>query len=304
MSIDLDGLRGFVSVAGLGTFHEAASALAVSQSALSRRVQKLEEGLGISLLARTTRRVTLTAAGRDFLPRAQKLLEALDDSLLSVRDLAAREAGRVTIACVPSVAYYFLPAALQRFDALFPDIHVRIVEDAAAAVLQRVREGEAEVGVTFLGQADEDIDFVPVIRDPFVLACRHDHPLARQAVVRWPDLRPYRFITAGLSSGNRLLLDRAFAQAEWRPTAFYEVRHLPSSLGLVEAGLGVVALPRLSLPGAAHPVIAGRRLVEPEIIRTVGVVRRRGVALAAPARELFRVLAERRVEDKPGWLSS
>ena len=61
--------------------------------------------------------------------------------------------------------------------------------------------------------------------------------LARQTEVRWSQLRPYRFITAGMSSGNRLLLDRAF-EADWRPKAFYEVWHLSSSLGLVEAGLG------------------------------------------------------------------
>ena len=113
--------------------------------------------------------------------------------------------------------------------------------------------------------------------------------------MRWGELKPYRFITAGLSSGNRLLLDRALAAADW-PRASYEVRHLPSSLGLVEAGLGVVALPRLSLPAATHPVITSRRLLDPEIIRTVGVLRRRGGGLHGAGQGLFRVLAEARLE--------
>jgi len=294
--IDLDGLRGFTTVAALGSFHEAATVLAVSQSALSRRVQKLEDALGAPLFARTTRRVALTPMGRDFLPRAQRLVAELDESLLSVRDIAARQAGLVTIACVPSVAYYFLPLALGRFDQRFPDIQLRIIEDAAPDVLQHVRDGTAEIGIGFLGQADEDIDFTPVIRDPFVLACRTDHPLAAKPVVRWAELRGTRFITAGRSSGNRLLLDRALAPSDW-PRVHYEVRHLPSALGLVEAGLGVVALPLLSVPTGPHPVLTHRRLVEPEIVRTVGVVRRRGGALAGPALELFRVLAEQRLPD-------
>jgi DNA-binding transcriptional LysR family regulator len=292
--IDLDGLRGFVSVAELGSFHDAATAIAVSQSALSRRVQKLEEALGVILLERTTRRVALTSVGREFLPRARRLIDELEESLVSIRDITERQAGRVTIACVPSVTYYFLPAALRRFNGLFPQIRVRIIDDTARAVLQRVRDGNAEVGVTFLGQTDEDMAFVPVMRDPFVLACRSDHPLAQQDVVRWAELKPYPFITAGLSSGNRLLIESALGQAEWRPRAFYEMQHLPSSLGLVEAGLGIAALPRLSLPTQPHPVLTSRRLLEPEIIRTMGVVRRRGSGLSGPARELYRILAEAR----------
>ena len=178
--IDPDGLRGFVTIVELGSFHAAATALAARRSRRSAAAsRRLEEVLGFRLLARTTRRVAPTPAGRDFLPRARRLLEQLDEALLAARDLRARQAGRVTVACVPSVAYYFLPLALRRFHAQFPEVQVRILEDSAAAVLQLVRDGEAEAGISFLGQADEDLEFVPVIRDPFVLACRTDHPARR-----------------------------------------------------------------------------------------------------------------------------
>ena len=292
IGIDLYGLRGFVAVAELGSFHEAATAIALSQSALSRRVQKLEEALGVTLLERTTRRVGLTIAGREFLPRARRLIDELEDSLASLRELTERQGGRVTIACVPSVTYYFLPPVLRRFNAAFPQVRIRISDEAASEVLQRVRDGRAEIGVTFLGQSDEDIAFTPILRDPFVLACRQDHPLAGQVTVRWAELQPYPYITAGLSSGNRLLIESALGSAEWRPRPFYEMRHLPSTLGMVEAGLGIAALPRLSLPVEPHPVLACRPLVEPEIIRTMGVIRRRGSALSRAARALHRMLGE------------
>lgn len=299
IGIDLDGLRGFVAIADVGTFHEAAASLAVSQSALTRRIQKLEDSLGIALFERTTRRIALTNVGREFLPKAKRLITDLDLSLLSIRDIAERRMGRVTVACVPSVAYYFIPAALRSFNALFPQIRVRLIEDAANDVLQRVLDGEADLGVTFLGMAEEDIDFTAVTRDPFVLACRHDHPLAAQSTVRWADLSPYRFITAGRSSGNRLLLDRALGQSSWQPKAFYEVRHLPSSLGLVEAGLGIVALPRMSLPPEPHPTIVTRPLRDPEIVRTMGVVRRRRTGLAPAAQHLFDILCAQHDDASP-----
>lgn len=291
-AIDFDGLRAFTTVATLGAFHDAARLLAISQSSLSRRIQKLEDAMGVPLLSRTTRRVALTPAGRDFLPRAEAMVEALDNGVLAARDLAASHAGRITIACVPSAAYYFLPAALVRLHARLPEIDVRIVEDAAQNVLRHVRDGTAEIGVGFLGQADDDIEFTTVMRDPFVLACRFDDPLAARPAVRWAELRDTPFITAGQTSGNRLLLDRALAPSDW-PRIRYEVQHLPSSLGLVEAGLGVVALPLLTMPAAPHPVLVHRPLIEPEIQRSVGVVRRRGHALSGPAMQLFRIIAGR-----------
>jgi DNA-binding transcriptional LysR family regulator len=294
VGIDFHGLRGFVAVAELGSFHEAAADIAISQSALSRRVQKLEEGLGVALLERTTRRVGLTVAGREFLPRARRLLDELEDSLASIRELTERQGGRVTVACVPSVTYYFLPPVLRRFNAEFPHVRIRIIDEAATEVLQRVRDGRAEIGVAFLGQSDEDIAFTQVVRDPFVMVCRNDHPLAAQASVRWAELEPHPFISAGLSSGNRLLIESALGQAEWRPRPFFEMQHLPSTLGLIEAGLGIAALPRLSLPLETHPILVFRRLIEPEVFRAIGVIRRRGTALSRPARALHRLLVEGR----------
>jgi len=289
--MDLDSLRSFLVVAELGSFHQAASALAVSQSALSRRIQKLEEALGVALLERTTRRVGLSRAGQAFLPRAQRMLDEFEESLRAVRDAVAPQAGRVTIACVPSVTYYLLPSVLARFHALFPEVRVRIIDDGASAVLQRVRDGRAEVGVSFLGQQEEDIAFEPMAEDPFVLACHRDHPLASQEVVHWAELSPYPFIAGGPSSGNRLLIESALVATPWRVHPFYEMQHLPSALGLVEAGLGITALPLLSLPQAPHPVLTHRRLLEPEIHRGLGVIRRRGSSLSRPARDLHRLLA-------------
>src|SRR5690349_9871028 len=116
MNVDLGDLRAFVAVAEFGSFNDAAVLLNISQPALSRRVQKLEETLGVGLLERTTRRVGLTTVGRDFLPKARRLLDDLDTSLLSVREIAERRSGQVNVACVPTAAYYFLPAVIRAFN--------------------------------------------------------------------------------------------------------------------------------------------------------------------------------------------
>lgn len=293
MNVDLGDLRAFVAVAELGSFNDAAVLLNLSQPALSRRVQKLEETLGVNLLERTTRRVGLTTVGRDFLPKARRLLDDLDTSLLSVREIAERRSGQVNVACVPTAAYYFLPAVIRAFNEEYPRIRIRIVDENANTVLQSVIDGEADLGINLSSGQGPDIDFDPLVEDPFVLACRSDHPLAKKHEVKWRDIEPYRFITVGRVSGNRLILDLGLAGVEWRPKWFYEVQHLSSALGLVEAGLGVAAMPRLAMPREPHPTLTARPLIDPVLTRKIGIIKRHGAALSPAARQFHDLLKAR-----------
>lgn len=291
MSIDIEAFRAFAIVAELGSFQDAAVTLNISASALTRRIQKLEEELGIDLLERTTRSVRVTIPGREFLPKVRKLLDDFDASLSSIKDQSGQRSGRIVIACIPTAAYYFLPRAIAAFNAKYPNIRIRIIDENASAVIHRVRHQEADLGVTFLGGRDADLDYVDVIEDPYVLACRRDHPLAKHKRIAWCDLAPYRFVTANRLSGNRLVIDRALQKTGWTPNFFYEVQHLPTSLGLVEAGLAVAALPRLAFPSTPHPVLTSRPLVKPAIQRTISMIRRRGAPLSQSAEAFFQILA-------------
>src|SRR5918994_2196133 len=115
MRINLADLQAFVGVAELGSFRAAADSVNVSQPALSRRIEKLEDALGVRLFDRTTRRVSLTAIGRDFSRKARSLMDDLQNSPLAIRDIAATQAGEVTVACVPSAVYYSLPEVIRRY---------------------------------------------------------------------------------------------------------------------------------------------------------------------------------------------
>ena len=111
--------------------------------------------------------------------------------------------------------------------------------------------------------------------------------------VRWGDIAPYRFITVGRLSGNRIIMDAALADLKVRPRWFYEVQHLSTSLGLVEAGLGVAAVPRLAAPTGHHPVLVVRPLVEPVVTRIMGIIRRHGSTLSPAAQQFHQLLKER-----------
>jgi DNA-binding transcriptional LysR family regulator len=290
MAIDLDQLRTFVAVAEAGSLTAAAETLHLSLPAISRRLSALEEELGVALLTRSTRKVTPTQTGRDFLPRARRLLDELEESLLGIRETAAQRRGLVTLACIPTAAYYFLPATLAAFARRFPAIRVRAMDLSADGVIEAVASAAAEFGIGMEGAAHPEVAFRPLRRDPFVLACRHDHPLARKRVVRWADLAAEKLVGVSRRSGNRLILDRALLPHGIVPAWHYEAEHLSTSLGLVEAGLGVAVVPRLALPREAHPVLVARPLREPEVDRATGLLLRRGAEPGPAARALMDLL--------------
>lgn len=294
MKFDLGDLQAFVAVADLSSFRAAADAVHLSQPALSRRIEKLEDALGVRLFDRTTRRVSLTAVGRDFSHKIRTLLNDLDQSLLAVSDAAASQSGEVTVACVPSAAYYYLPEVIGRFHERFAAIRVRIIDESANGVLECVVRGEADFGLNFLGAQEPDLEFQPVLKEPFVVACRRDHPLARRKQVTWAELAAYDYMTVSKLSGNRLLIDMALAESAQQPKWFYEVRHVSTLLGLVEAGLGVTAVPKLAMPRKGHATLASVPLVEPTVTRTLGLILRRGRRLAPAARALYEMLAAQR----------
>src|SRR5688500_12118547 len=108
MNFDLADLRALVAVAELGSFHAAADTLHLSPPALSRRIQKLEDVLGVRLFERTTRYVRLTVTGREFSGKARTLLDDLESALLGIQEVAAMRTGEVTVACVVSAMDAFV----------------------------------------------------------------------------------------------------------------------------------------------------------------------------------------------------
>lgn len=279
-------LRAFQLVVELESFNRAADALNMSQPALSRRIQKLEMSIGVPLLERTTRHVSPTATGQELLPLVRRMLEEFDGSLFALRDASKQRRGLVTMACIPTAAFYFLPKVIRQFNQEYPHIRFRILDLTATDGLQAVSRGEVEFGINLLGNSDPELEFEFLTDDPFVLAIRNDHPLASKAEVQWSDLGNYPLITVHRSSSNRTLLDAALARAKLELNWFYEVTHLNTSLGLVEAGLGISVLPKLATPQENHPLLVTRAISDPVVTRTIGVVRRRG-AIVSPAAERF-----------------
>jgi DNA-binding transcriptional LysR family regulator len=292
MNFDINDLIAFRAVAELGNFRKAAESIHISQPAFSRRIEKLENALGTQLLERTTRRVNLTSVGREFDKQLRQILDALDVTLLNIRGVAASRMGEVTIACVPSAVNYFVSSVVKDFHQRYPKTRVRIIDDSANHVLIAVAQGEADFGLNFTGSQENDIEFTAIFEEKFVAACHKDHPLATQKSVRWRDLSDHDYISVSKVSGNRVLLDQALAGLAKQPQSLYETQHGTTMIGLVEAGLGVAAVPAMAMPKKGHPLLVSVPLIEPIVTRKMGLIKRRSSQLTPAAVELYDMFME------------
>lgn len=300
MNFDLADLRAFLAVADLGSFKAASDAMFLSQSALSRRVDKLEEALGVALFTRTTRKVELTTLGRMFVHKARNVINELEEAMLGIQTVSERLSGEVTLACVPSAVGHFLPSVVGPYHARYPGIRLRIIDESSGDVLLAVTRGDADFGLTYIGTQEPDIEFCPLIEEAFVVACRKGHPLATQKSVQWKDLGGFDYITLAQGSGNRLLIDQDLARLPVRPRWYCEVNHVPALVSLVEAGLGIGVVPRMALPPKSSSGLLAIPLTEPAITRTLGLISRRGRPLAPAAQFLFDMLIQRGAAKPPG----
>ena len=170
---------------------------------------------------------------------------------------------------MPSTVYYFLSHVIGRYHEPYPKV--------------RVKPGEVDFGLNFIGGEEADIEFRPLLEDRFVAACRRDHPLAKQRKTTWSEMAQYDTIAVSKTSGNRLLLDQALAHVPDRKQSIYEAQHVTTMIGMVEAGLGVAAVPSLAMPAHDHPLLVSVPLEEPVVTRQVGLIRRRERSLSPSA---------------------
>jgi DNA-binding transcriptional LysR family regulator len=292
VNFDLNDLYAFRALVEYSNFRLAAESICLSQSALSRRIEKLETALGIKLFNRTTRRVTLTLYGQTFAERSDQLLANVEGVLADINKVSQDRVGLVTIATVPSAAYYFMPDVIRRFQARYPRVRVKIIDSSAGNVIEAVASGHADFGICFAKDLQPDIEFIPLTGDVYVAACRRDHPIASKKNLTWREFYQQDYIELDKTSGNRNLLDKMLGHIVPERPSICETRHVTTMLGMVEAGVGIAAVPAMSMPTSEHHMLTHLPLTEPVVKRTVGLIRRSGRMQSYVAAELEKLITE------------
>jgi DNA-binding transcriptional LysR family regulator len=290
--IDFLGLHAFVAIAERGSFQLAAAHLNLSQTALSHRMRKLEDDLGVRLLSRTTREVSLTPAGLDLLPKVKGMIEDLSVSLDELRQQGRTRDGRLAVGCLPTIAAGYLPKALKRFREHHPDVVVRVHDNSATEIADLVNTGAIAFGITLVASHRWDFDIETLLREPFVLVCRDDHAFAKLAAASWSELQGEPLIRISPHTGNRMIIDDALGSRRESVSWRYEVQHVNTALALVQAGLGMTVVPRLALHAADTRGLHVMQLRNPGITRQIGIVTKRSAPLSPLADELRKLIVQ------------
>lgn len=293
MNVTLKHLRAFVRVAEEASFTRAAKRLAVSQPSLTIQITQLEEELGLRLFDRTTRRVRLTSNGEEFLPIARRLLDDLRGAIAEVRAVAECRRGRVTVAALPSIAASLMPNIVIQYSALYPAVAVHLHDCNASDVQGRVLRGEVDFGISSMWEPNEDLGFEPILRDRFGVVCRSDHPLGQsRSPLPWRALAETTYLGLAADTGIRPLLRRIDDLPDSIYAPQFEVSNITTMQGLLEAGLGISALPELTIRGGRMSDLVFRPLIEPVLTRDLCLITRRGRSLTPAAQGMHELVKQ------------
>lgn len=286
MRIDFLGLEAFLNIAELGSFHQAAARLNLSQTALSHRMKKLEEDLGLLLLVRTTRQLSLTPAGVEFLPTARKVIGDLTLSFDSLREQGRRHQEQIVIGCLPTIAVGFLPRVLRTFADQFPKVQVKVIDNSVVELAEAVRSGAAAFAVTLMSTTAWDLEARQLFKDSFVLLCPDEHRFAKAASINWSQLEGIPLVRTSPRSGIRNLIDTALGSRRETLHWHYEAQHISTAIAMVQAGLGLGVAPRLAFDLAGPPGLVHVPLRNPTITRSVGLLQKSGLPLTTAGQAL------------------
>lgn len=286
---DIPDLRAFSELARTGGFNRAAESLAITSSALSRRIAKLEAAVGGDLVARSTRGMALTVLGRKLLARAEPLLSALDESVGEAARIARGLEGQVVLGCISSMGYSLVPDAIAAFRAEHPDVRVSLRDADGPQVMAALQAQEVEFAITTYAEKPREVVTQAIATDPFVVVCSPSHPIASLRGLSWQQLAEHRLVGFRSSSSSRRVLDTALAAHELELGWFDEVDQLSSLVGYLRSGHFVGVLPRLLsryVPGTVALAVTGHR-----IERRIYLARRKDMPLSTPAAALWACLA-------------
>lgn len=263
----LDLIHSFVVVAEELSFRRSAERLNVDQSALSRRIQKLEQQLDFPLFERTTRDVSLTPAGHSFYKKNNQLLRDYAKSIDTAQQIAEGKAGRLNIAYTSMSAVAPMPQAVTAFEQKFPlvDIRLRFVNSLS----QKIALANDEIDLAFMIGPLDHSEFRSIVlkSDPFCAVMPPGHPLAEKDELHPADLAEVDIVIGDMidSEFYRGRLDDLFSKEGVSLQVRQEASTSLAVLGLVAAGLGITIFPK-SLASFVSPKVELRQIVHPDFV--------------------------------------
>lgn len=281
--MNLRDLRYFVALADTKHFGKAAERAYVSQPTLSAQIKKLENYLGVQLIERQPRRITLTDTGAKILPLARRILQESDEIVSVARNEHDPLSGKLQVALIPTVGPYLLPLVTRKLRKQLPKLKLMLYEYQTQPLLEKLRSGEIELGILALPIGHEGLDTAQLYEENFTVAMPNNHQLAKRSAIKLDDLSGETLL---LLEDGHCLRDQALDvcnRIDVKESDDYRATSLETLRQMVAAGLGLTLLPELATRG---PFGSGQGLTvkpfaKPIPARTIGAVWRKSTSRTA-----------------------
>jgi DNA-binding transcriptional LysR family regulator len=262
--IELRHLRYFAAVAEELHFGRAAKRLYIAQPPLSQQIRRLEEMVGHPLLIRTSRAVKLTEAGAALLERAKRTLNRVSEDLAFARSVGRGESGSLRVGFIASAMQTKLPATLNAYRRLYPDVELRLQETYTSNLIESIRDGSSDVGFLRDGGPVESLKVDLLLEEKYIVILPFHHRLARHSSIRIAQLKEEPFVffpkSAGPTAWDRTM--NLCKEQGFQARIVQEAPHWVTIASLVGAGLGVTIAPAC-IRHATNKTVACRPLVGP-----------------------------------------
>jgi DNA-binding transcriptional LysR family regulator len=294
-------LHALVAIAHFGSLVGAAAFLQTSQSALSRMVTRIEKLVGVRLFVRSTRRIELTPAGREFVAVSERVLSDLQIAVNGLGEVAKEQRGQVIVSSLPIVVYRTLPSLVRAFRERRPNVAIQLRAGYSSAIVEDVTGGLADFGIISGELAPANIERIDLRRESLYVVFPADHPLAEPNVpIRLSQLRDVPLVSPPRDSHTRLLVEGAAAAVRMTLRHAVVVPGFPEMVEYVRAGVGPGIVPAGTLPEPLQGDLRARLLSSPALAIPVSMIRLVGRHLS-PAAESFWSLVLQHLHSQPRW---
>ncbi|MDP5273931.1 LysR family transcriptional regulator [Chengkuizengella axinellae] len=273
-------LQVLAEVVDSGSFTKAGEKLGLSQSGVSHTISSLESELDITLLYRNRNGITATDSGERILKHVRNILEHNEKLIQETGLVKGLEVGRVKVGAFSSVSSQLLPKILKDFKKVYPGIDVDLYEGGYDEIKSWITSGIVDVGFITLPNSDFDTDFV--LKDELYIVLSKEHPLSVHPFLSLDEIEDEPFIMP--KAGCEILVKESFKRDHLKPNIAYEISNNHTILAMVEEGLGISIVPKLTIPINLTNV----ELIKPEplIFREIGIAVR-SFSSAPPAVKSF-----------------
>ncbi|MDB4837837.1 LysR family transcriptional regulator [Marinomonas sp.] len=240
--MDIKPLRYFIAIAKTESFTKAAQQLGVAQPAVSMAIKKLESDLGLNLIHRVDRNISLTDEGKKLLIHAEKIIQATDEALLEMRELQGLNQGEVRIGISSMLGSYYFPSILMAFRHRYPTITLKVIEGGTWELQKMLENGELDLSVIVAETLPKSLETQTLVRGEMLVTIANDHPFCELDKIPSKAFFEEELVMFKEGYFHRRIVEKLAKEANMTPKIGFETNLIPLIKSIIRQGFGISTL--------------------------------------------------------------